>query len=121
MRLCKICQQSFENKDQRILCCSLECRDQYKRKRNVEAVSKRRKVIKARAVAFKGGKCQICDYATCIDALDFHHVEPEHKDFSISDYGHSRSWERVQNELLKCILVCANCHREIHAGLIKLK
>jgi predicted HNH restriction endonuclease len=69
------------------------------------------------AVAYKGGKCQQCGYDRCLNALDFHHRDPAQKDFAISQYGHSRSWERVRKELDKCVIVCANCHREIHAGM----
>jgi len=79
---------------------------------------KYRRDIKQKLVDYKGGKCQICGYCKCIDALDFHHINPEEKDFSIS--GGTKSFEHVKSELDKCILVCSNCHREIHAGLIKL-
>lgn len=77
-----------------------------------------RKRMKVKMVEYKGGKCQICGYDKCIEALDFHHINPKEKDFSIS--GGTRSFETLKPELDKCILVCANCHREIHAGLIKI-
>lgn len=86
----------------------------------VEAVQKRRDEIKELSVQYKGGKCQICGYDTCIGALEFHHLDPTKKDFGIGSKGYTRSWGRVQEELDKCIMVCANCHREIHAGLIDL-
>ena len=47
-----------------------------------------------------------------IDALEFHHKDPNEKDFTIS--GKSWSFERLKNEVDKCILVCSNCHCEIH-------
>jgi hypothetical protein len=84
------------------------------RKCNVEAVSKRRKDIKTMALDYKGGKCEICSYDKCITSLDFHHLDPSQKDFGISHKGHTRSWEKVKVELDKCILVCKNCHGEIH-------
>jgi 5-methylcytosine-specific restriction endonuclease McrA len=86
----------------------------------IKAVSKRRRKIKEQAIALKGGKCQICGYSRYQGALDFHHIDPTTKTFGIGSSGHSRSWERVLEELAKCILVCANCHREIGAGLIKV-
>mgnify|MGYP003431129005 FL=1 len=52
--------------------------------------------------------------------MEFHHLDPEQKDFGIAAKGYTRSWEKVKEELDKCIMVCANCHREIHDGLIKL-
>jgi hypothetical protein len=49
--------------------------------------------------------------------LEFHHLETSRKDFGISGKGYTRSWSKVSEELDKCMLLCANCHREIHAGL----
>jgi len=85
----------------------------------VKAVTKRRRKIKEMAIEYKGGKCCKCSYNRCNDVLEFHHLDPSKKDFNISQRGHSRSWVRVKKELDKCIMVCSNCHREIHAGLIE--
>lgn len=68
---------------------------------------------KIKAVEYKGGKCMKCGYSKCIRALDFHHNNPEEKDFSISSYK-TYAWDKVKKELDKCVLVCSNCHREIH-------
>lgn len=67
---------------------------------------------KLKAIHYKGDKCEICGYDKNIAALEFHHLDPTQKDFTISDTH--RSWEDVKPELDKCILVCANCHRELH-------
>lgn len=67
------------------------------------------------AVTYKGGKCERCGYDRCIDALEFHHIDPVQKDFTISAKGYTRSWNKVKAELDKCIMLCANCHRELHA------
>lgn len=88
-----------------------------RRKYLIQAVKKRRKMIRLKAVEYLGGCCELCGYSKCLDALEFHHRDPSEKDFSISSRGHSRSWERVKKELNKCSLVCANCHREIHARM----
>ena len=45
--------------------------------------------------------------------LDFHHMDPSTKTFQIGQ-GESKGWERVLNEIKKCILLCSNCHREFH-------
>lgn len=82
-----------------------------------QAVAKRRKKIREMAVEYKGGKCNLCGYDKCIQALEFHHINNDGKDFGISAKGYTRSWQRVKKELDKCILVCANCHRELHTGL----
>ena len=83
----------------------------------VEAVQRRRWEIKKKAVEYKGGKCCKCGYNKCIDALEFHHIDPTQKDFGIGNKGYTRSWKRVKEELDKCDLVCSNCHKEIHFEL----
>lgn len=80
----------------------------------VESVTKRRRKLKKMAVEYKGGECSICGYSKCINALQFHHLNPSQKSFSISATGHTRSWDKIKIELDKCILVCANCHLELH-------
>lgn len=83
----------------------------------IKAVQKRRKNLRWKAIAYKGGRCQSCGYDRCREALEFHHLNSFRKDFGISSKGYTRSWGKVQKELDKCILLCANCHREIHAEL----
>lgn len=85
-----------------------------------EAVQKRRDKTKELLVEYKGGKCQICGYDRCINALEFHHLNPDEKDFGIASKGYTRSLETNKKEVDKCILVCSNCHREIHDGLIDI-
>lgn len=80
---------------------------------NYQHVKTFRKKNKERAIEYKGGKCQICGYNKCNNALEFHHVDPSKKDFHISK-NMNKSWEKIKNEIDKCVLVCANCHREIH-------
>jgi len=72
---------------------------------------------KKKAVAYKGGKCQICGYDKCLRALGFHHVNGQTKSFAISG-SHCRSWTEIKIELDKCVLLCSNCHGEAHEGLI---
>jgi predicted transcriptional regulator len=89
--------------------------------RKVKRISKSESVIewrrrkKIELVEYLGGKCQICGYNNCISALQFHHKNPNEKDFTIS--GKSYSIEKLKKEAYKCILVCANCHHEIHEKL----
>lgn len=91
------------------------------KKCSVEAVQKRRDELKKMAVEYKGGKCEICGYDKYVGALEFHHLNPEEKEFGIGAKGYTRSFEKVKNELDKCIMVCSNCHKEIHAGLINIE
>lgn len=85
----------------------------------IKAVSKRRKRLKEMALEYKGGKCIACGYDRCASALDFHHIDASGKEFGVSLDGLTRSWERIKAELDKCVLLCANCHREIHAGILQ--
>ncbi len=64
-----------------------------------------------------GGKCSICEYSKCMAALHFHHLDSTTKLFDISDSLWSKvkvSDEMLELELKKCILVCSNCHVELH-------
>ena len=71
---------------------------------------------KQEAVQYKGGKCQLCGYDKYSGALEFHHIDPTQKDFAIGK-NHSASFASLKPELDKCVLLCANCHREVHANL----
>ena len=93
---------------------------QERRKYLLKAVQRRREKVRLMAVNYKGGCCQVCGYDRCIEALEFHHLDPTQKDFGISRKGYTRSWEKVKEEVEKCILLCANCHREVHAGKLQL-
>jgi predicted RNA-binding Zn-ribbon protein involved in translation (DUF1610 family) len=82
------------------------------KKCSVDAVHKRRHKLKDKAIEYKGGKCEKCGYSASKRALSFHHLDPTQKEFTISSAN--RSWDRVKNELDKCMLVCMNCHMELH-------
>lgn len=87
-----------------------------KRRQGIQSVVTWRQRIKQQAVAYKGGHCQVCGYDRCIQALQFHHLDATQKDFSVS--GKTMAWERIREEIDKCVLLCANCHAELHAGII---
>jgi hypothetical protein len=63
--------------------------------------------------SLKVNGCAICGYNKCIECLVFHHVNPEDKKFSISN-GSQCGIKKTLNEINKCILLCKNCHGEIH-------
>jgi predicted HNH restriction endonuclease len=79
----------------------------------------RQRNVKQKAVDYLGGKCSICDYNKYTGALEFHHIDPAEKDFTIAQLKLT-SFERIKTELDKCLLLCANCHREIHAGITEI-
>src|SRR5690348_17765017 len=81
-----------------------------------KAVTQRRKKLRAMAREYKGGKCILCGYDKCPDALEFHHRDPSQKEFTPSR-AYKRSWDVLKIEIDKCDLLCANCHREAHAEM----
>ena len=60
-----------------------------------------------------GGKCQECGYNKNIAALEFHHIDPNEKEFHLGN-AKTTNLDKLLLEMDKCILVCANCHRELH-------
>ena len=83
-----------------------------------EEVRKFRKNRKQLLVNACGGKCQKCGYNTCIEALEFHHIDPKQKDFTIA--AKIMSLDACVKELKKCVMVCCRCHRELHSELWEL-
>jgi len=75
---------------------------------------------KFEAVQLMGGCCCQCGYSKNLSALDFHHVNPSEKE---SNWGaiSKKPWNVVIQELKKCILVCKNCHAEIHHPIMSTK
>jgi hypothetical protein len=65
-----------------------------------------------------GGKCARCGYDKCIHAIDFHHIDPEAKDFTVAQK--IRNLRQCLEEIQKCVLLCAICHREFHADVWSL-
>jgi excisionase family DNA binding protein len=84
-----------------------------------EAVARRRRKLKEILVHEAGGRCAICGYDRWVGALQFHHRDGEQKEFGVAARGLTRSLETVRSEAAKCILLCANCHSEVEAGIVK--
>jgi hypothetical protein len=79
-------------------------------------ISLRRNKVKEDLVELKGGKCVKCGYSRCYQCLTFHHLDPSQKEFGIA-VSPTRSLGILKREIEKCILLCHNCHGELHAGL----
>jgi hypothetical protein len=75
----------------------------------------KRRNYKSIFVEYKGGSCEYCGYSKSLAALEFHHRDPNAKDFSISKKNVLD--EKTKAELDKCLLLCSNCHREVHENL----
>jgi len=97
----------------RKICRSCKC-ERLNEKRRIKSIT-----IKKKCLDYKGYNCSKCNYGKYTGALDFHHVDPKKKLFSISNaYKLGFSWRKIKKELDKCILVCKNCHAEIHQNII---
>ena len=80
-------------------------------------VSNRRRRVKQILVEEAGGRCALCGYDAYIGALEFHHLEPGQKAFTISQNGVTRSLDRAREEARKCVVLCANCHAAVEGGV----
>lgn len=86
--------------------------------KNSNQVQHWRKRTKERIVKAFGGQCAICGYNRCIESLQFHHLDPNEKEATISSLiSDTGGWAKVVVEARKCVMLCANCHYEVHAGL----
>lgn len=108
-KYCK-CGKLLNHKNKSGLC--INC--QPPAKTRYEYVKEYRKNRKSLLVKTLGGKCIRCGYDDCIEALEFHHLDPDGKDFSISDSHQTRTLEQDLKEIEKCVLLCCRCHVESH-------
>ncbi len=99
----KLLRKTYKNGKRKCIKCTTK--NQTKHRRN--------KTLRLKAMA--GNKCQICNYSKSIRGLHFHHLDPKTKEFNIS-HGNNHSFKLMCNEASKCILICANCHAEVHEG-----
>ena len=104
---CKVCLASYWKENSKT-----DKRKEQSRQHN----RKSRRANKSRLVEYFGGKCVCCGYKRSLAGLQFHHLDPSQKDFTISSQS-KRNYEELLEEAKKCIMVCANCHAEIHAGV----
>jgi hypothetical protein len=104
MDICSVCGKEFKNygNSKRTRCGG--CNTKIRRYR-----------AKIAAVKYKGGKCVKCGWAGNIAAFEFHHKNPEEKDFQIGNVA-NKKWEIIRKELDKCDLLCSNCHQIEHSN-----
>ncbi len=90
-----------------------DCRDSQCIKCRKLTSNERRNKVKQLSVEYLGGACVDCGLATEQYAVyDFHHRDPQQKDFGIGK--NYKSFDKIKGELDKCDLLCANCHRIRH-------
>ena len=110
-RVCLVCSDRLTGKQTKF--CSTACKN--KHHQSYEAQKRRGIDRKMMLIKAAGGKCSICGYKKNIAALAFHHTESATKDFKLDMRSLSnRTYASVQTEIHKCILVCSNCHAELH-------
>ncbi len=90
----------------------------YKEKHGVDKVRVRREAKKRSLIISLGGACQICGYDKIMRNLAFHHLSD--KEMGLCTRGFQLSWDKILLEVEKCVLVCHNCHGEIHEGYIDI-
>lgn len=137
-KVCTVCQvekeeSSFAFKNKKLCKLHSRCKDcqaKYHRKHylaNKEYYSTKRRV-NSRRYRTAGRKfideyksnasCHFCSENTPC-CLDFHHLDPTKKNFNVSQMkGHAKTVDAIKKEVEKCIVVCSNCHRKIHAGIL---
>jgi hypothetical protein len=117
----------FKNKieGKRSTICS-KCQCEYKKKyyrKNKQSHYKRNEKSKESLKQFileeKKKGCQICGEA-CIPCLEFHHLNKNEKEYDVSRMYFLGSLDKLKLEIEKCVILCANCHRKVHAGLLSL-
>jgi hypothetical protein len=115
MAICVECKEKLTGKQTRY--CSRKCKNLHNNNKhqNYESQQKRGQERKIKLVKEAGGKCKECGYHKNYAALNFHHVNPEEKEFQLCMRKCSNSsLKKLREEAKKCILLCANCHMEHH-------
>ena len=87
-----------------------------------DRVKRWRRKIKVNIVISMGGCCNECGYSKCTDALELHHLNPEEKEFGFGKVrANPKKAEFLIPELKKCIMLCSNCHREVHSSILDVE
>lgn len=88
------------------------------KEKTAERTRKKRRTTSAAIKDLYGGECVVCGYNTCLAALEFDHLVPGEKSYTISSRRGNVAF--ALNEAAKCILLCCRCHRERHAGMLDI-
>lgn len=119
---CIVCNKVLKGRQKKF--CSRKCKNKSGNFafQSYIAQQKRGRQRKIELIKLHKGSCQNCDYNKNYAALEFHHVNPEKKDFQLDLRSLSnRNWGVILEEVKKCILLCSNCHSELHNPECKLE
>jgi len=91
------------------------------RERKAKTDKQRRERVKKYVNYYKLSKgCAICGYRKCVEALVFHHIDNGNKKFDVASVAkNGANIERIKNEIDKCMVLCSNCHAELHTKIRK--
>ena len=112
---CEVCQKPLTGNQSKF--CSIKCKVQTTNHKHQNYIAQQARGLerKKQLIEIAGGECCDCGYKKNISALEFHHLDPDKKSFGIDLRKCScAKWERLVEEVKKCVLICANCHRERH-------
>lgn len=109
--ICKDCKSKYSSK-------KYQEDPTYKAKRKIRAVADRKRNREFLNRYKRICKCRLCGEAEPV-ALDFHHLDPNEKDFEPSNLK-TYSRGTIKREVRKCVVLCSNCHRKVHAGLLEV-
>lgn len=113
VRICKICGENDPTlfpKNKTKLCkkCDYKRTNEYMKQRRLKFLE------------LKGNRCFKCGYDRYQGALEFHHINPEEKEVLDTQTVTSRKISDIMKELDKCVILCANCHREVHGNVLQI-
>lgn len=109
IRKCKTCSKKVETYKHNKRYCSEKCK--WKSNSNARIEFRKKIILK------KGGRCELCGYEKNLAALCFHHKNPDHKEIQMNIGRmptNNEFLKKIKKELKKCLLLCCNCHAEIH-------
>ncbi len=112
---CLVCKANLNGKQTKF--CSRRCKNAFTNNRHQNYVSQQHRGSQRRQLLIeqKGGRCEKCGYSSNRAAMAFHHLDPATKSFPLDLRNCSNtSWEALTAEAKKCMLLCLNCHAEIH-------
>lgn len=112
---CLVCSNKLSGRQRKF--CSRGCKNRFGNNAHQSylAQQNRGRKRKIELVLEFGGQCKTCGYKKNFAALEFHHVDPATKSFQLDIRSLSnRKWSSILEEGKKCVLLCSNCHAEIH-------
>lgn len=112
---CIICDEPLSGRKKRF--CSQKCKNQSTNRKNQSKECQKQRALdrKLKLIELKGNACSSCGYNKNVASLCFHHVDQNKKNFNLDGRKISNSsWKKCLEEASKCILLCHNCHHELH-------